>query len=206
LFATVGLGPGDDVPDDPDVVAAIMAGAYDAQAAIDATMSAHQSRGAWRIPELGAGRRGPDLLRRAAEQLTQMGLLPLEEAAYFFAYVDDEGTPLDGSRDYEVRFAPGALPPCSPLGFWSLTLYDGRSLLAANEIDRHLIRPDTTGLTHDDDGGLTIRVTARHPDDAPLGNWLPAPTGAFILALRVYLADEQVINGAWVLPTVTVRD
>jgi hypothetical protein len=205
LFATVGLGPSDEVPDDADVVAAISAGAHDAQAAIDAVLSAQESRGAWRIPEPGAGHRGPDLLRNAAVQLTQMGLLPLEEAAYFFAYVDDEGTPLDSARDHEVRFAPGALPPCSPLGFWSVTLYDQRSLLAANEIDRHLIRPDTPGLTHDADGGLTIRVAARRPHDVPLGNWLPAPTGAFILALRVYLADDDVITGTWAPPTVTAR-
>jgi hypothetical protein len=205
LFATVGLGPGDELPDDPDVVAAIAAGAHDAQAAIDAVLSAQESRGAWRIPEPGAGHRGPDLLRNAAVQLTQMGLLPLEEAAYFFAYVDDEGTPLDSARDHDVRFAPGALPSCSPLGFWSVTLYDQRSLLAANEIDRHLIRPDTPGLTHDADDGLTIRVAARRPHDVPLGNWLPAPTGAFILALRVYFADDDVITGTWTPPRVSAR-
>jgi hypothetical protein len=134
-----------------------------------------------------------------------MGLLPLEEAAYFFAYVDDEGTPLDSSREHDVRFAPGALPPCAPLGFWSLTLYDHRSLLAANEIDRYLIRPDTAGLTADPDGGLTIRVATRRPEDAPTGNWLPAPDGGFILALRVYLADHAVIDGTWAPPTVTAR-
>ena len=77
--------------------------------------------------------------------------------------------------------------------------------LAANEIDRHLIRPDTPGLALDPDGGLTIRVSARRPEDAPLGNWLPAPAGTFILALRVYLADDAVITGTWTPPTVTVR-
>jgi hypothetical protein len=38
-----------------------------------------------------------------------------------------------------------------------------------------------------------------------MGNWLPAPTGAFILALRVYLADDDVITGIWAPPTVTAR-
>jgi len=206
LFATVGVGPGSTLPDDEGRRAAITAGARDAQSAIDALLSAPATKGGWRLPEASAGRNGPDVLLRAAVQLTQMGLLPLDQAAYFFAYVDAAGEPLDGASDYDLRFAPGELPPCEHLGFWSVTMYDHRSLLAANEIDRYLVRPDTVGLEHDADGGLTIRVARQRPHDVPPGNWLPAPEGSFILALRVYLADATVTSGTWVPAAVARRD
>jgi hypothetical protein len=201
LFASVGLGPGGEMPESPSVRRAIIEGAGNAQAALDATLSSQPTAGGWRLPDPNAGRStGGSMLTRAAIQLTQMGLLPLDEAVYFFAYADASGASLRGDRPVDLRFAPGDLPPCRSLGFWSLTMYDERSLLVDNEIDRYVIRPDTPGLVADDDGGLTIHLSARRPDPESGGNWLPAPDGPFTVALRMYLAEAEVLDGRWVPP------
>ncbi len=202
MFSTAGVGPGATLPDDPGARAAIAAGARDAQAAIDARISDSPTRGGWRLPDLTAGRSTPDLVQGAATQLTQMGLLPLAEAVYFFGYADADGQLLDGQHTYELSFPAGSLPTHAPLGFWSVTLYDERSLLVANEIDRHLIRPDTPGLTFAADGTLTIRLQRRRPDHTPEGNWLPTPDRPFTLALRVYLALPDVLDGTWNPPPI----
>jgi hypothetical protein len=201
LFASVGLGPDGDMPESPTVRRAIVQGAADAQGALDATLSSQPTAGGWRLPDPHAGRAsGGSILSRAATQLTQMGLLPLDEAVYFFAYADASGAALRGDRPVELRFAPGELPPCRSLGFWSLTMYDDRSLLVDNDIDRYLIRPDTPGLVADSDGGLTIDLGRRRPNRQSGGNWLPAPDGPFTVALRVYLAEPEVLDGRWVPP------
>lgn len=203
VFTAAGVGPGAELPDDPDARRAIVAGARDAQAAIDARLSGAPTRGGWRLPVPGSGYDNPDLAEGAGIQLTQMGQLPLNEALYFFGYADGDERLLDGREVYELVFPAGSLPGHAPLGFWSITLYDERSLLVANEIDRYLIRPDTAGLTFADDGALTISLQRHRPDDRPEGNWLPTPDGPFTLALRVYLADQPVLDGTWAPPPIT---
>jgi hypothetical protein len=201
LFASVGLGPDGDLPTAPTRRQAITDGAADAQRAIDATLSSLPTAGGWRLPDPHAGRAaGGSILERAAIQLTQMGLLPLDEAVYFFAYADAAGAALHGDRDVVLRFAPGERPPHRALGFWSITMYNEQSLLVDNEIDRYVIRPDTPGLTDDHDGGLTLHISHRRPDGVPAGNWLPAPEGPFTLALRVYLGEPPVLDGRWLPP------
>lgn len=202
VFTAAGVGPGAALPDNPGARRALVAGARDAQAAIDARLSGAPTRGGWRVPVPGSGYDNPDLAQGAGIQLTQMGQLPLNEALYFFGYADADDRLLDGRAAYELGFPAGSLPGHAPLGFWSITLYDERSLLVANDIDRYLIRPDTAGLTFGDDGALTIRLQRGRPDDVPEGNWLPTPDGPFTLTLRVYLADPPVLDGTWTPPPI----
>jgi hypothetical protein len=79
-------------------------------------------------------------------------------------------------------------------------MYDERNLLVANPIDRYVIRPDTPGLRSDADGGLTIHIAADRPEGVPEGNWLPAPRGAFNVALRTYLPEAPIRDGSWFPP------
>jgi hypothetical protein len=79
-------------------------------------------------------------------------------------------------------------------------MYDERNFLVANPIDRYIIRPDTHGLQHDDDGGLTIHLAADRPEGIPEGNWLPAARGAFNVALRTYLPLAPIRDGSWFPP------
>jgi hypothetical protein len=200
LFRDTGLGPGATLPDDPTLRSAIVTGARQAQLALDAVLSSLPSHGGWRLPDPHAARSDGPVLQRAATQLTQMGLQPLSEAVYFFSYTDAAGEQLHGERGAVLHFPAGALPPCQPLGFWSLTMYDERSLLVPNEIDRYVIRPDTLGLEYDPDGALTVHLHRDRPDGVPSGNWLPAPDGPFTVALRAYLPSRPILDGTWLPP------
>ena len=200
LFRSAGVGPGAVLPDDPTLRTAICQGAADAQAAMNARLSRGVTRDGWRVPDPLAGRPGPHLLDRAATQANAMGAFVNEEAMYFFAYRDRDGELLDGRRHWTLTFPAGGLPPLGEHGFWSLTMYDERNFLVANPIDRYIIRPDTHGLQHDDDGGLTIHLAADRPEGIPEGNWLPAARGAFNVALRTYLPLAPIRDGSWFPP------
>ncbi|KRC60618.1 ATP synthase subunit alpha [Agromyces sp. Root81] len=122
------------------------------------------------------------------------------EAAYVVTYVDAAGEPLDGSHSYTLR-----LSPTPPVGaFWSITMYDVPNFyLVDNEIDRYSIGDRTPGVVRDADGGITITMSAARPaDPAAAANWLPAPTGAFRPLLRMYMPDESVLDGGYVLPAI----
>lgn len=122
------------------------------------------------------------------------------EAAYVMTYVDAAGEPLDGARSYTLRFSP---PP--PVGaFWSVTMYDVPNFyLVDNEIDRYSIGDRTQGVVRDADGGVTITMSATRPaDPTAAANWLPTPTGPFRPLLRMYMPDESVLDGSYVLPAI----
>jgi hypothetical protein len=202
LFKTAGVGPGSQLPDDPNLCAAIGQGAADAQAIINARLSSGNLRNGWRVPDPAAGLAGPYLLRRAVLEATQMGIVPLEEAMYFFAYHDGEHRPLHGRHRYTLTFSAGELPPLHPYGFWSLTMYNDLSLLVDNPAHRYIVRPGTPGLTYGSDGSLTVAIQTDKPAGVPEANWLPAPMGAFNVALRTYQPQEAIVQGQWFPPAI----
>ena len=142
---------------------------------------------------------GNYLLRMAGAALGIYGNSKAE--ALYPAYaVDADGQPLDGSRRYTLRFAPGQLPPVN--AFWSVTMYTlPQSLLYANPINRYLINsamlPD---LVKDADGGITIPVQHDAPGANEEANWLPAPAGPFQMAMRLYWPKDAALDGTWVAP------
>jgi len=101
----------------------------------------------------------------------------------------------DGSQHkYTLRFAKGQMPPVN--AFWSITMYELPSqLLAKNPIDRDLINsPMLPGLKTDADRGLTICVQSESPGKGKESNWLPAPNGPFMMALRYYWPKPELLN------------
>jgi hypothetical protein len=42
-------------------------------------------------------------------------------------------------------------------------------------------------------------------DPAERANWLPAPDGPFMAALRTYGPGPEVLDGSWTMPPLTVR-
>ena len=86
--------------------------------------------------------------------------------------------------------------------FWSLTLYElPASLLVANPINRYLINsPMLPELKKDSGGGLTLYIQHDSPGKDKECNWLPAPTGPFIMYLRLYWPKETAIDGKWTAP------
>lgn len=202
LFDTVGLGPNSDLPSDFLAVEAIAAGAADAQASIDARLSAGPFRRGWNVPDPNAGVPGPHILSRAATQASQIGSLVPSEAIYFFAHLDADGEALSGEHRYTFTFGPGELPPLHELGFWSLTMYGTDAYLVDNAVGRYIIRPDSPGLEYGADGSLTLYLQAEEPQSGPSANWLPTPSAEFVVGFRAYRPNAAVQDGTWFPPEV----
>lgn len=126
-----------------------------------------------------------------------------EEAVYPGYYSDADGKLLDGAvHRYTLRFAKGQLPPVN--AFWSLTMYDQPAhLLVANPINRYLINsPMLADLKRDADGGITLFIQHESPGKDNESNWLPAPNGPFLIALRMYWPKPEVLGGQWQRPRI----
>ncbi|WP_310503126.1 MULTISPECIES: DUF1254 domain-containing protein [unclassified Rhizobium] len=126
-----------------------------------------------------------------------------QEAIYPAYAVDSDGKKLDGANRYTVHFAPGTLPPVN--AFWSLTMYElPQSLLVANSIDRYLLNsPMLPQFVKDADGGLTFYVQNESPGKDREPNWLPAPKGPFVVAMRLYWPKPEALDGTWKHPPMT---
>jgi hypothetical protein len=137
------------------------------------------------------------LVRAACAQQRPMVNLP-EEAVYYLTTVDGAGQTLTGAHDYVLHFPSGGLPPNN--AFWSLTMTIAPGYLVANPINRYSLG-DRSGLIPNADGSIDIYMQRT----APAGheaNWLPAPTGDFMLHLRVYQPGAAVLSGAYHVPPV----
>ncbi len=123
-----------------------------------------------------------------------------DEAIYPLYFVDSAKKPLSGAKSYELRFAPGDLPPVN--AFWSLTLYElPSSLLSANPLNRYLINSAMLpSLKRDDDGGITLAIQHADPGADGQANWLPAPTGPFFVVMRLYWPKADALDGRWTAP------
>jgi len=121
-----------------------------------------------------------------------------QEAMYWTTNKDGTGQKLSGAHDYIVHFPPGGLPPNN--AFWSLTMGDTHNHFVPNPIDRYSVS-DRSGLVPNPDGSIDIYIQ----NVAPAGhesNWLPAPSGGFILWLRAYLPRKAILDGQYKVPPV----
>jgi hypothetical protein len=123
-----------------------------------------------------------------------------QEAMYPMYLVDAAKQKMSGANRYTLRFAPGQLPPVH--AFWSLTMYEmPQSLLVANPMKRYLINsPMLPELKRDADGGLTLLIQNESPGKDKESNWLPAPKGPFVMAMRLYWPKEEAVEGKWTAP------
>jgi hypothetical protein len=147
-------------------------------------------------------------LRAGAAKADFYGVDPLE-AVFQFTRVDEDGETLEGSKhNYSLTFQPGQFPPVN--AFWSLTMYDGKSrLLIKNPINRHLFNSSMLPtMKTNANGGLVIYIQHRSPGAGREGNWLPAPNGPMLLAMRLYWPKTEppsilpIGNGTWRPPVV----
>ena len=124
-----------------------------------------------------------------------------DEAEYMIYSIDAGGEKLDGTRRYVMRMPAGQLPPVN--AFWSLTMYElPASLLVANPLNRYLLNsPMLPQLIKDSDGGITLSIQNESPGKDLEPNWLPAPKGPFVMALRLYWPKPEVFDGTWHKPT-----
>lgn len=149
------------------------------------------------------GSYGTDYLQRALITAIGLGANRPQDAVYPTSLEDKDHRAYDGRKRYELRFAPGQLPPVK--GFWSLTMYDENYFFVANPINRYAISLRDKP-TFEADGSLVISIGHENPGEGRQANWLPAPAGKFYLMLRLYWPDENdptILNGSWIIPAVT---
>ena len=207
-FAKIGVGPG--LPFDagalsPEIRAAMEQGMADAWGEFDALKKRIDAKEVTSGDMLGTRDflKNNYLYRMAAAVIGIYGNSK-EEAMYPLYGVDADGQKLDGSKHYVLRFAPGALPPVN--AFWSVTMYEmPSSLLVKNPLNRYLINSTMLpSLTKDSDGGLTLYIQNTSPGKDKEANWLPAPAGPFMMAMRLYWPKEEALDGKWEAPLLKV--
>lgn len=152
----------------------------------------------WAIPGLTikegkakseSGNHKTDYLLRAS--VAKIGLFgnSAEEAVYPIAFKDSQGQNLTGMHNYVIHFDKGQLPPVK--AFWSLTVYNNKSYLVDNPINRYSIRDRTPGLKYNNDGSLDLYIQNVIPKKDEVSNWLPSPpfglAASSFMTLRILL-------------------
>ena len=114
--------------------------------------------------------------------------------------VDSDGQTLDGATNrYTLRFASNQLPPVN--AFWSITMYElPASLLSENPLHRYLINSTMLPDLVTDSGGITLYLQHESPGKDKEANWLPAPSGPFFVAMRLYWPKPDALEGRWTKP------
>jgi hypothetical protein len=196
VFARAGIGPGKAPTDAPLLNRAIKLGKrVVARAELRADHFGTKRNNGWLLPGAYIGAYGRNYLGRAVIATSALGANTPPETVYPLAVDDVKGRPLSGRHGYTIRFKRGQLPPAN--AFWSVTIYGKDRYLVANPIDRYAIGDRTKGLRRGSDGSLTIYVQHARPKGAKAANWLPAPSGSFRLAMRIYEPRRSVLSGRW---------
>lgn len=143
---------------------------------------------------------GTDYLMRGLVTAIGLGANRPQDAVYPTSKADAEGHAYSGKAKYVMRFPKGHLPPAE--GFWSLTMYNGGYFFVDNPLNRYSIsaRQD---LKTNPDGSTDLYIQHESPGKDKESNWLPAPSGDFILMMRLYWpseTDPSIINGTWTIP------
>lgn len=144
------------------------------------------------------GNYGTNYMLRATVALMVLGANLAADAVYPYTNTDSNGQPLTGTYTYRIHFDKGQLPPVN--AFWSLTLYNDQHFFVSNPLKRYTIHYYDP-LVYNPDGSLDLIISHTEPK-TNRANWLPAPTGAFNLIMRLYWPKESVLNGTWQPPAV----
>ena len=151
------------------------------------------------ITMFGCGLPGNGMLLRAAHAQIFLGPINVpQEAMYWTTSGDGASRTLDGQHDYILHFPPGGLPPNH--AFWSLTMGNSKNQFVANPINRYSVS-DRSGLVPNANGSVDIYIQNAAPPGHE-SNWLPAPTGRFILWLRVYMPGARILDGEYKVPPI----
>ena len=145
---------------------------------------------------------GTDYLMRALVTAIGLGANRPQDAVYPTSQKDGEGRKYNGENKYVMHFPKDQLPPAQ--GFWSLTMYDANYFFVNNPLNRYSISA-RQNLKSNPDGSTDLYIQKDSPGADKEANWLPAPSGDFVLMLRLYWPDESdpsIIDGSWQIPPV----
>jgi hypothetical protein len=204
-FATIGIGPGLDVEQQPEVVKKALQRVLAAGVPLlrQQFMSGVWAKfvNGWRYPPANMGRFGDEFLLRAADQsLVGITANDPEEAVYLVNLTDDSGEPLTCAHKYEMTFPRGSEPPVD--AFWSMTIYGTDYNLIPNRINRFSIGDRTPGVKKNADGGTTFYFQNESPGPDKESNWLPTGSGAWFPVLRMYEPHSEVVKAEWKCPPI----
>jgi hypothetical protein len=147
---------------------------------------------------------GTDYLMRALVTAIGLGANRPQDAVYPTSLKDSKASAYDGANRYVIHFEKGEMPPAE--GFWSITMYDSAYFFVANPINRYSISA-RQNLKFNSDGSVDLYIQKSSPGPDKESNWLPAPSGKFILMLRLYWpneSDPSILDGTWTIPPVKV--
>jgi hypothetical protein len=145
---------------------------------------------------------GTNYVLRAVVTAIGLGANLSQDAVYPKTQVDSRGNTLNGANKYKITFPKGQTPPVK--GFWSLTMYNHHYFFVNNPLHRYTLSP-RNDLKYNADGSLDLYIQNESPGADKESNWLPAPSGNFVMMLRMYWPDEtppSILDGSWAPPPV----
>jgi len=209
-LAKIGIVPGqgfDASKLDPAVAKGIAAAPKPAQDKIMRHMKEGLLTGDFRLENgwfftTKAGLYGTNYLQRALITAIGLGANRPQDAVYPTSEGPDLVKKYSGAKKYVMRFEKGKLPPAN--GFWSLTMYDAQYFFVDNPLNRYTLS-QRDALKANPDGSVDLYVQHESPGKDKESNWLPAPSGEFILMMRLYWPKEtppSLLDGSWKIPEV----
>jgi hypothetical protein len=145
---------------------------------------------------------GTNYLLRALVTAIGLGCNRPADAIYPTSMKGADHRSYSGADNYVMHFPKGQLPPVK--GFWSLTMYNSEYFFVSNPINRYSISARQS-LKPNPDGSVDLYIQNASPGKDKEANWLPAPTGDFILMMRLYWptpTNPSIIDGSWKVPAV----
>jgi hypothetical protein len=131
-----------------------------------------------------------------------LGANRLQDAVYPTSTGPDILKKYSGEHRYVMHFAKGELPPAR--AFWSITMYDKDYFFVPNLINRYTVSSRNKFRTNAD-GSVDLYIQNESPGKDKEDNWLPSPTGEFVLMMRLYWPNEKpptILDGSWKPPHV----
>jgi hypothetical protein len=205
-MAGIGLVPGeafDPAKLGPDFAKALPGVPQEANAKIMAALKdLGAPRNGWTY-STHLGTYGTNYVERALTTAVGLGANRAQDAIYPISEADADGKPYDGANRYVMHFDKGKMPPVD--GFWSLTMYDEHYFFVPNRLNRYTLSA-RNALKHNEDGSVDLHIQNESPGREKESNWLPAPSGRFVLMLRLYWPKEKdpsILDDTWPIPPVT---
>ncbi len=209
-LATLGVIPGQDFDAsklDPAVAKGIAEAPKPAQDKIMAWMKEGIVAGDMKLEHgwlftTKTGLYGTGYRQRALVTAIGLGANRPQDAVYPTSEGPDAIKKYSGEHKYTMHFDKGGLPPTN--GFWSITMYDASYFFVPNALNRYTVSARNKFKTNPD-GSVDLYFQHDSPGKDKEANWLPAPSGQFILMMRLYWPKEtppSLLDGSWKIPEV----
>lgn len=130
------------------------------------------------------------------------GAQPNEIACIPICFSDANGNKLSGENSYKMHFDKNHIPKHHPQGFWSISVYHTSNWwLIPNKWNKYRLNGDRD-IKYNEDGSFDVIFSKKEPYNADAENWLPIGDDDFIVMLRVYVGQGNVLDNTWQPPEI----